>query len=164
MFLFRITGPSLCNIREYSGSRRASLLHIHPLCSLGRLPLCTAALFPSAIRNNGYSIPVSFARVLRIIIPFMYYYLLLFKFLFLYGNLSNMNERLLPLSLFDALGNYLVAVCPGSSAPSNQLLIHNIKKQRSIKPLRRRGPGALRDAAFHPQKPWLVVAYTRGLR
>ncbi|XP_026191068.1 ribosome biogenesis protein BOP1 [Cyclospora cayetanensis] len=61
-------------------------------------------------------------------------------------------------------GNYLVSVCPGSSSPSNQLLIHNIRKQKSIKPLRRRGPGALKDAAFHPKEPWLIVAYTRGLR
>ncbi|KAL8439511.1 hypothetical protein Efla_001442 [Eimeria flavescens] len=61
-------------------------------------------------------------------------------------------------------GNYLAAVCPGSSSPHHQLLIHNLKKQTSIRPFRKRGPGALRDVVFHPDKPWLVVAYTRGLR
>ncbi|KAL8270691.1 hypothetical protein Esti_005390 [Eimeria stiedai] len=61
-------------------------------------------------------------------------------------------------------GNYLAAVCPRSSSPCHQLLIHNLKKQTSIRPLRKRIAGALRDVAFHPLKPWLVVAYTRGVR
>ncbi|KYF38960.1 putative ribosome biogenesis protein BOP1 [Toxoplasma gondii ARI] len=61
-------------------------------------------------------------------------------------------------------GTYLIAMCPGSASPSQQCSVHSLEKQKTIHPIRRAAGGHMKAAVFHATKPWLIVAYHKGIR
>lgn len=61
-------------------------------------------------------------------------------------------------------GLYFVSVCRHAGVPSQQLAIHALSKLKSIRPFRKCPGGRIQKAIFHPNKPWLFVAYQRGVR
>lgn len=61
-------------------------------------------------------------------------------------------------------GLYFVSICSHAGSPSQQLAIHALSKFKSIRPFRKSPGGRIQKALFHPQKPWLFVAYQRSVR
>ncbi|XP_063041800.1 ribosome biogenesis protein bop1 [Engraulis encrasicolus] len=60
-------------------------------------------------------------------------------------------------------GDYLASVMPDSSGSTTQVLIHQVSKRRTQNPFNR-NKGAVQCVAFHPVRPFFLVATQRHVR
>lgn len=61
-------------------------------------------------------------------------------------------------------GNYCAAVAPKARSPTNQVVIHALLTQKSMKPFSKLKGGQVQRVAFHPTKPHFFVCTIQSVR